>query len=88
MPYLHYLLLKSYPANGNAIATLVNQMSAYLISMFPSLPSDYAKNLFWSGLTETDAYAALSNAQKSAITAANTAEISSQPSAKGTKACP
>lgn len=81
----------SYPNDINgqhdAMSNIVDQMSQALLALYPNISFSYAQNLFWAGLTGTGAYAALSSAQKAAITAANTAEIQSQSSALGTKAC-
>ncbi len=71
----------------DAMVAIINQMAGALQMRFPTLPLEYAKNLFWAGLTETREYAALSAAQKAAITAAATAELLSQAAALGTKAC-
>lgn len=69
------------------MTSIVGQMSQALLAKYPSIPLSYAQNLFWAGLTETEAYKALPTAQKAAIATANTAEILSQPSALGKKAC-
>jgi len=71
----------------DAMVNIINQMASALQMRFPTLPSEYAKNLFWAGLTETREYASLSAAQRAAITAAATAELLSQATALGTKAC-
>jgi hypothetical protein len=70
-----------------AMANIIGQMASALQTRFPAISFEYAQNLFWAGLTETREYAALSAAQKAAITSANTAEVLSQATAQGNKAC-
>lgn len=73
-----------------AMVNIINQMAGALQADFPDLDlttGGYAQNLFWGGLTQTAAYAALPDSQKSAILTAAAAESYTQPNAKGAKAC-
>lgn len=85
-------LASTYPndivGQHDAMSSFVNQMASALQASFPNLDlssGDYARNLFWAGLTETDAYASLPDTQKNIISSINTAEVLSSPSARGTK---
>ena len=71
----------------DAMVSIIDQMAVALQARFPAIPSSYAKNLFWAGLTETAEYSLLPAAQKAAIATANNAEVLSQSTALGTKAC-